>query len=475
MYELYPYFTNDGTVGLFSREDDDIYHSTYGALTESWQKFIVPSHLETYLQCHSSVRILDICYGIGYNSKTALNVFIKNVLKNNKNQKLYKKNKLKNSKFSHLLQTNNSAIYTNNILDNTQENFRKNNSQNAKNENEYTSSIAQIDSNNICAEKLEENDFKNYCNEILIDAVDIDRTLIALSPFIKLNPKYCCFLKKLNYKSLSDQNKLLQIEKIKSKRPKKIKKELKLRSEIPIIIFLKLLENHFNIFDNQILQIILTHKKYVPFLSRFMINFSKFYQNSRYKYNKFLNLSAFLHNIYYQYISKSYKNTKNLIENNKIDLNFYQNDARKFIQQTVNTYNFIFLDAFTPSKCPALWTVQFFKELYSKLDDEGMILTYSGSAAIRNAFLQNGFYVGKIYDVDLNKFVGTVAVKNKSLIEHELNEQDIALINSKAGICFEDENLNLDNSMIIHNRTNQVMQSDLISSSKALKGYSDAQ
>ena len=35
MYVLYPYFTNDGSVGLFSPEANDIYHSTYGALTEA--------------------------------------------------------------------------------------------------------------------------------------------------------------------------------------------------------------------------------------------------------------------------------------------------------------------------------------------------------------------------------------------------------------------------------------------------------
>lgn len=91
MYELYPYFTNDGTVGLFSREDDDIYHSTYGALSESWQKFIIPSGLEEYLQTHNELKILDICYGIGYNSKTVLNVFINNATKNYKNINFFKK------------------------------------------------------------------------------------------------------------------------------------------------------------------------------------------------------------------------------------------------------------------------------------------------------------------------------------------------------------------------------------------------
>lgn len=187
------------------------------------------------------------------------------------------------------------------------------------------------------------------------------------------------------------------------------------------------------------------------------------------------NLSAFLerfvHNIYYRYLSRGYKNVINLLKDTQININFHKNDARRFIQANSNKYNFIFLDAFTPAKSPALWSVQFFKELYSALDDDGMILTYSNSAAARNAFLQNGFYVGKIYDKKLQKFSGTVAVKNKKLIEYNLDELDLDLINSKAGICFQDENLKCDNFTIIQNRDKEVENSDLISSSKIVKGY----
>ena len=82
MYELYPYFTNDGSVGLFSPEADDIYHSTYGALSEAYEKFIVPAELETFLQNKNEIKILDVCYGIGYNTKSFLNfLFEKKFLK----------------------------------------------------------------------------------------------------------------------------------------------------------------------------------------------------------------------------------------------------------------------------------------------------------------------------------------------------------------------------------------------------------
>ncbi|MBR5555481.1 hypothetical protein IKU74_05655 [bacterium] len=73
MYKLFPYFTNDGSVGLFSPEADDIYHSTYGALTEAYEKFILPSDIENFLKNNNEIKVLDICYGIGYNTKSFLN------------------------------------------------------------------------------------------------------------------------------------------------------------------------------------------------------------------------------------------------------------------------------------------------------------------------------------------------------------------------------------------------------------------
>jgi len=56
MYVLYPYFTNDGSVGLFSPEANDIYHSTYGALTEAYEKFILPSDFEKFFRKNSEIK-----------------------------------------------------------------------------------------------------------------------------------------------------------------------------------------------------------------------------------------------------------------------------------------------------------------------------------------------------------------------------------------------------------------------------------
>lgn len=66
--------TEDNSVGLYSNSVNDIFHSKSGALKEAYDKFINPL-ISTNIECR---KILDICYGIGYNSKSALKEFYKN-------------------------------------------------------------------------------------------------------------------------------------------------------------------------------------------------------------------------------------------------------------------------------------------------------------------------------------------------------------------------------------------------------------
>ena len=69
--------TEDGSIGLYSNEINDIFHSKTGAMTEAFDKFIKPSFILDLICKKNSLKILDICYGIGYNSKAALSVIPK--------------------------------------------------------------------------------------------------------------------------------------------------------------------------------------------------------------------------------------------------------------------------------------------------------------------------------------------------------------------------------------------------------------
>ena len=52
-------------------------------------------------------------------------------------------------------------------------------------------------------------------------------------------------------------------------------------------------------------------------------------------------------------------------------------------------------------------------ELYKRLSPTGILMTYSNSALVRNTFLENKFYVGKIFNEKTGKFIGTIAAKEK--------------------------------------------------------------
>lgn len=393
MYKLFPYFTNDGSVGLFSPDADDIYHSTYGALTEAYEKFILPSNLKNFLKKNNEIKILDICFGIGYNSKSLINYVL---------DFLY-----------------NEPIYTD--------------------KNKYTD---KIDTNN--------KKFKIY-----IQAIDNDKNLAYLSPFFISNKK-----------NIKNNKILFHQEKIERMLAKKTVQKYKLKQEVNFLLLEKIIDN----IDSESISI-LSDKKYSQFFDKEIKGFLKFYYNNRSVYTTLSKLSAFLHNIYYKYISSGYKMALKALK--LIDFNFNLNiaDARQAIKNDNEKYNYIFLDAFTPVKCPCLWTVDFFKLLYSRLDENGMILTYSNSALVRNAFKHAGFYVGKIFSESANKFTGTIAVKNKALIKYELSEYDLGLMKTKAGIFYHDKDLSLDNEAIIALHEKEVEKSNLISSSKYIKQF----
>jgi len=71
--------TSDGSFTLYSKEFDQNFHSTKaGALNESLTKHVVPAL--SYHQNRLELNILDICFGIGYNTLATLYYAKKNNL-----------------------------------------------------------------------------------------------------------------------------------------------------------------------------------------------------------------------------------------------------------------------------------------------------------------------------------------------------------------------------------------------------------
>ncbi len=65
--------TGDGSFTFFSAEFDQTYHSSSGAKQEAVFKYALATNLaEKAQESRDRLRILDICYGLGYNSAAAL-------------------------------------------------------------------------------------------------------------------------------------------------------------------------------------------------------------------------------------------------------------------------------------------------------------------------------------------------------------------------------------------------------------------
>jgi tRNA U34 5-methylaminomethyl-2-thiouridine-forming methyltransferase MnmC len=66
-----PQLTADGSFTFFSKEFGEAFHSRQGAKAEAFQKFAQATDLEQKAQ-QDCLRLLDICYGLGYNTAAAL-------------------------------------------------------------------------------------------------------------------------------------------------------------------------------------------------------------------------------------------------------------------------------------------------------------------------------------------------------------------------------------------------------------------
>lgn len=438
MYEFHPYYTNDGSVGLYNTDYDDIYHSASGALTEAYEKFILPVNFDKLLT-KKNIKVLDICYGIGYNTKSFLNFILEKKILKNYSQKFCKKNISYNY--------NIAAIHTNNNL--------------LKKLSEiHNSFINSKDcSDSIYTDKINDD----FLPKIYIKAVDNDKILSYLSPFVKTGENE---IKNNNFNFKSEKiNKYLKSD--------KYIQHKKIDNLINFLILEKIIQNCPEIFENRNFNQILNSKEYNRYFDSKFKGIFKFYRNNIYKLSQKCDKQPYLHNIYYRYISSCYKNRLKTYNLQDVIFDIKNDDARKIILEDNNMYDIIFLDAFTPSKCPCLWSYEFFIELYKHLENDGMILTYSTSSAVRSAMLEAGFNIGNIYNAREKKYTGTIAVKNKSHIKYPLSEYDLGLLKTKAGIFYRDENLTGLNEAIINSRNIEIQNSNRITSSKYKKLYKE--
>ena len=158
-------------------------------------------------------------------------------------------------------------------------------------------------------------------------------------------------------------------------------------------------------------------------------------------------------------------------------------DAREKINNipSANKFDLIYLDSFSPQKCPQLWTVEFLSKVTEKLNPQGYLITYSSSAAVRKTLRSLGLEIFTIKPIINNRTYwsqGTVAIakfdKNKlkpNFYFEKLSLMEEEHLLTRASIPYRDEDLNSSKNEIIKKRLDEQLFSNLLSTKEWRKKW----
>jgi tRNA U34 5-methylaminomethyl-2-thiouridine-forming methyltransferase MnmC len=147
------------------------------------------------------------------------------------------------------------------------------------------------------------------------------------------------------------------------------------------------------------------------------------------------------------------------VKTSKLDAKLYLGDARKTIQKVELQADAIFLDPFSPPKCPQLWTVEFLALVASHLKPDGRLATYSCAASVRTALQLAGLQIGASNRVG-RRSPGTVASFCDPNLQ-PLSQQEIEHLQTRAAIPYRDPNLQDRADAIAQRRNAEQLASDL--------------
>ena len=169
---------------------------------------------------------------------------------------------------------------------------------------------------------------------------------------------------------------------------------------------------------------------------------------------------------------------KSLSQNHQYKDDFFEcnilwGDAREAINKIpINIkFDLIYLDGFSPQKCPQIWTVEFLAKVTQRLNNNGYLITYSSSAAIRKTLREFGLCIFNIKPNKISKYLwsnGTIAIKKideeslkRNLFFEKLSLMEEEHLLTKASIPYRDPNLNSNTNDIIQKRVKEQFLSNL--------------
>ncbi len=174
---------------------------------------------------------------------------------------------------------------------------------------------------------------------------------------------------------------------------------------------------------------------------------------------------------------------ESLLEKERFEDEFFKcniiwGEARKKIDAIPPKIKFdlIYLDGFSPQKCPQVWTVEFLSKVIKKLHPQGYLITYSASAAVRMTLRNLGLEIFNIKPIQNSNNIwshGTVAMaksdKNlakKHLFLDKLSCMEEEHLLTKASIPYRDIDLNSKREDILRNRLKEQSLSNLLPTKK---------
>ncbi len=163
---------------------------------------------------------------------------------------------------------------------------------------------------------------------------------------------------------------------------------------------------------------------------------------------------------------------KSLVKEKFLTAELLLGDARQTIQSVVKKNwqaDAIFLDPFSPRKCPQLWTVEFLALVSKCLAPTRRLATYSCSAAIRAALIVNGLKISSITGAG-RKSPGTLATFEYKTLP-SLSQEEQEHLKTRAAIPYRDRNLNLSSEAIIDLRQQEQQVTNLESTSQWRKRW----
>ena len=135
-------------------------------------------------------------------------------------------------------------------------------------------------------------------------------------------------------------------------------------------------------------------------------------------------------------------------------------------------FDLIFLDGFSPQKCPEIWTEEFLSRIKECLNYKGYLITYSSSAAVRKTLIDLDLKIYKIkpkFETSENWSEGTIAMLSPYFDEYQKNSfiKDLSVmelehLETKASIPYRDPNFVLNSQEILKNRRNEQLKSNLL-------------